>query len=227
MHFAVRYRLLQIIDMLWMEHLTAMDDMKAGIGLRAFGQRDPLTEYKSEAYRMFQSLLENIQGNLVSSVFRIQFVAQPVEAMPAGGPGPEMPAPANGAIALGSPPQDGGPAGAAATNGPLDGQPAEGAPIEMGAGARVAAPAAGGPDGPAPVPPAVSPALARRIAEFSQAPAVIRNATTNEEPRPRPQGRRPARPDGRAPTRSERNRQEAEAKKARQREMKRSREKGG
>jgi preprotein translocase subunit SecA len=46
MHFAVRYRLLQIIDMLWMEHLTAMDDMKAGIGLRACGQRAPGTEYK-------------------------------------------------------------------------------------------------------------------------------------------------------------------------------------
>jgi hypothetical protein len=180
---------------------------------------------------MFQSLLENIQGNLVSSVFRIQFVAQPAEAMPAGGPGPEMPAPANGAIALGSPPlQEGGPAGVSSGNGLFDGPPAEGAPIEMGGGARVAAPAAEGADGPAPLPPAqraVSPALARRIAEFSQAPAVIRNATTNEEPRPRPQGRRAARQDGRALTRSERNRQEAEAKKARQREMKRSREKGG
>jgi preprotein translocase subunit SecA len=77
MQLAVRGTALRIIDGLWMEHLTAMDDMKAGIGLRAYGQRDPLTEYKGESYRMFQSLLGAIQSNLANAILRIQFVASP------------------------------------------------------------------------------------------------------------------------------------------------------
>ncbi|MDQ3702292.1 MAG: preprotein translocase subunit SecA, partial [Chloroflexota bacterium] len=51
MQYAARGTLLRIMDSLWVEHLTAIDDMIAGIGLRAIGQRDPLTEYKGEAYR--------------------------------------------------------------------------------------------------------------------------------------------------------------------------------
>ncbi len=62
---------LQVVDGLWVEHLTAIEDMKQGIGLRAYGQRDPLTEYKSEAYRLFQSLMENVQHNIVRTLFHL------------------------------------------------------------------------------------------------------------------------------------------------------------
>ena len=106
MQLAARGTLLRIIDGLWVEHLTAIDDMIAGIGLRAFGQRDPLTEYKGEAYRMFQNLLQEIQSNLANAIFRIQFVAQPyMTPPPAAGAGP-----ATGASA-GGPGGPGGPGG--------------------------------------------------------------------------------------------------------------------
>ncbi len=49
-----RHFLLQIIDLKWMEHLRAMDELREGIGLRAYGQRNPLLEYQFEAYEMFQ-----------------------------------------------------------------------------------------------------------------------------------------------------------------------------
>ena len=49
--------LLQIIDQKWMNHLSAMDDLREGIGLRALAQRDPLLEYRFEAYQMFQEMV--------------------------------------------------------------------------------------------------------------------------------------------------------------------------
>ncbi|HEX2034076.1 MAG TPA: preprotein translocase subunit SecA [Chloroflexota bacterium] len=89
MRYAARVQLLRIIDGLWVEHLTAIDDMIAGIGLRAYGQRDPLTEYKGEAYRMFQNLLAAIQANLANAIFRVEFVVQPLaQAAPAGAQAP-------------------------------------------------------------------------------------------------------------------------------------------
>ncbi len=62
---------LQVVDGLWVEHLTAIEDMKQGIGLRAYGQRDPLNEYKSEAYRLFQALMDNVQHNIVHTLFHL------------------------------------------------------------------------------------------------------------------------------------------------------------
>src|SRR5581483_3431495 len=55
---------LHVIDRLWIDHLTAMDELREGIGLRAYGQRDPLVEYKNEAYNQFQSLLAAIQSEI-------------------------------------------------------------------------------------------------------------------------------------------------------------------
>jgi preprotein translocase subunit SecA len=66
--------LLRSVDMLWMEHLTAMDCMRDGIGLRGYGQRDPLVEYKKEAYRMYHDLMKAIEENVVTSLFKIQVV---------------------------------------------------------------------------------------------------------------------------------------------------------
>lgn len=66
--------LLQIIDRKWMEHLRAMDDLKEGIGLRAYGQRDPLMEYKFEAFEMFKHMTESIQEDCLRLLFRVQLV---------------------------------------------------------------------------------------------------------------------------------------------------------
>jgi preprotein translocase subunit SecA len=70
---AERAVMLRSIDMLWIEHLTAMDELRTGIGLRGYGQRDPLVEYKAEAYRMFQELNAAIDASIVNTIFRIEF----------------------------------------------------------------------------------------------------------------------------------------------------------
>jgi preprotein translocase subunit SecA len=62
---------LQVIDERWKDHLREMDDLKEGIHLRAYGQKDPLLEYKSEAFRMFSELLETINGEIVGTVFKL------------------------------------------------------------------------------------------------------------------------------------------------------------
>jgi preprotein translocase subunit SecA len=63
--------MLRSIDTLWVEHLDAMDYMRRGIGLRGYGQRDPLVEYKKEAYLMFTELNNLIQKQIVYSIFKI------------------------------------------------------------------------------------------------------------------------------------------------------------
>ncbi|TAK04721.1 preprotein translocase subunit SecA [Patescibacteria group bacterium] len=63
--------MLQAIDRLWMEHLDNMDHLRQGIGLRGYGQRDPLVEYKRESFQMFRQLTEEIQKQIVYSVFKI------------------------------------------------------------------------------------------------------------------------------------------------------------
>jgi len=65
-----RYAVLSVIDEKWKDHLREMDDLKEGIGLRAYGQKDPLLEYKGEAYGMFVQLLEHIRNNVVSFCFK-------------------------------------------------------------------------------------------------------------------------------------------------------------
>jgi preprotein translocase subunit SecA len=64
--------MLQRIDWQWMEYLTQMEHFREGIGLRAYGQRDPLVEYKNEAFDMFNELRERIQGSIVAGIFSVQ-----------------------------------------------------------------------------------------------------------------------------------------------------------
>jgi preprotein translocase subunit SecA len=65
-----RYATLSVIDHKWKEHLREMDDLKEGIGLRAYGQKDPLVEYKTEAFKLFVILLEEIRNDTVSFTFK-------------------------------------------------------------------------------------------------------------------------------------------------------------
>jgi len=75
---------LQIIDDRWKDHLREMDDLKEGIHLRAYGQKDPLVEYKTEAFRMFMELLEQMNTEIVTTVFKL-FPAT-TEQLPVRGP---------------------------------------------------------------------------------------------------------------------------------------------
>ncbi|MBN2847051.1 MAG: SEC-C domain-containing protein, partial [Coriobacteriia bacterium] len=79
-----RYVMLRVIDARWMNHLLEMDYLRDGIGLRAIGQRDPLVEYKAEAYEMFKFLVAEIERDFLRTIMRIQVqAAQPVpEAAP-------------------------------------------------------------------------------------------------------------------------------------------------
>ncbi|MBU1099673.1 MAG: preprotein translocase subunit SecA [Bacteroidetes bacterium] len=65
-----RYAVLSVIDNKWKEHLREMDDLKEGIGLRAYGQKDPLLEYKGEAFNLFVTLLEEIRDEVVSFCYK-------------------------------------------------------------------------------------------------------------------------------------------------------------
>ncbi len=68
--------MLQIIDSQWKDHLLAMDYLKEGIGLRGYGQRDPLVEYKKESYDMFQSMMDRIEDETIRYLFLLQPVVE-------------------------------------------------------------------------------------------------------------------------------------------------------
>jgi preprotein translocase subunit SecA len=72
MRQAERFFILQQIDTLWREHLQAMDALRESIGLRGYGQKDPLIEYKQEGYEMFLEMMVDIRRNVVYSLFQFQ-----------------------------------------------------------------------------------------------------------------------------------------------------------
>jgi preprotein translocase subunit SecA len=82
MRILERLVLLRVIDSLWVEHLTAVDDMRRGIGLRAYSQREPLNEFKIEAYRMFEELKATIRHDVTHTIFRVSIQREPVAAPP-------------------------------------------------------------------------------------------------------------------------------------------------
>ena len=65
-----RYIILKAVDTLWQEHLYGMDSLRDSIGLRAYGQRDPLIEYKAEAFKVFEELMTNIKTEICHNIFR-------------------------------------------------------------------------------------------------------------------------------------------------------------
>ena len=68
---------LRIVDNKWLEHLNDMDALRQGVGLRAYGQKDPLMEYKFEAFDLFQQMIENIQEDICRFIYRVDFVKPP------------------------------------------------------------------------------------------------------------------------------------------------------
>jgi preprotein translocase subunit SecA len=78
MRQAERFFILQQIDTLWREHLQQMEALREAIGLRGYGQKDPLIEYKSEGYELFLNMMTDIRRNVVYSLFQFQPQPQPV-----------------------------------------------------------------------------------------------------------------------------------------------------
>ena len=88
LHDYEKFFMLQTVDMLWKDHLLALDHLKEGIGLRGYGQRDPLVEYKKESFQLFEAMKEAIEEQILQYLFRFEVAQQPgaVEAAPQGEP---------------------------------------------------------------------------------------------------------------------------------------------
>jgi preprotein translocase subunit SecA len=88
-----RFVLLRTIDTLWVEHLTELDDMRRGIGLRGYSQQDPLNEFRKEAFGLYEELKGFIRHQVANTIFRVQ--VQPQAPQPPAGvfamPGPGQP----------------------------------------------------------------------------------------------------------------------------------------
>ncbi|PYQ00518.1 MAG: hypothetical protein DMF82_21920 [Acidobacteria bacterium] len=89
MNMFVRMVMLQIVDTQWKDHLYALDHLKEGIGLRGYGQRDPLVEYKKESFNMFQALMDRIDEEMLRWIY----LAQPMRGDEGGGPPAPSPRP--------------------------------------------------------------------------------------------------------------------------------------
>ncbi|MDA8193961.1 MAG: preprotein translocase subunit SecA [Thermaerobacter sp.] len=77
-----RMVMLRVVDAKWMDHLDAMDTLREGVGLRAYGQRDPLVEYKTEAFDMYQSMIGAIREETVRMLYHVQMAAPEPELQP-------------------------------------------------------------------------------------------------------------------------------------------------
>jgi len=72
------YAVINTLDPLWVDHLTALDDLRDGVRLRGYAQKDPLVEYRKEGFEMFQALMRRFESNLSRMLFRLEPVAAPV-----------------------------------------------------------------------------------------------------------------------------------------------------
>ncbi len=73
--------LLQILDQMWKEHLLTLDHLRQGIGLRAYGQRDPLREYQREAFNLFQEMLDSLRQRVTMILSHVEIQANPAESI--------------------------------------------------------------------------------------------------------------------------------------------------
>lgn len=81
-----RVVVLRVVDTRWMQHLDAMDELRDGIGLRAYGQKDPLVEYQLESYDMFEQMVNEIKHDVTRFIYHVQ-VSQPPQARAVARPG--------------------------------------------------------------------------------------------------------------------------------------------
>ena len=120
--------MLRVIDTRWMDHLQEMDYLKDGIGLRAMGQRDPIVEYKTEAFEMFGGLVQAINEDFLRTIMHLELVFEPQPEMAASFSNASYSAPTESSIfggaaatadkfGLGGPSQDQISAAAAAAGG--------------------------------------------------------------------------------------------------------------
>jgi preprotein translocase subunit SecA len=77
-----KYVLVQVLDENWRDHLNELIMLRSGIGLRSYGQRDPLVEYKAESFNLFESMMENLERSTVSLYFRAELARPPQQAAP-------------------------------------------------------------------------------------------------------------------------------------------------
>lgn len=77
-----KYVSLSIIDKFWIDHLDAIENLRQGIGLRGYGQKDPLVEYKNEAFRMFENLIATIDDEIVHTIYKVQVQQSPTPVTP-------------------------------------------------------------------------------------------------------------------------------------------------
>jgi preprotein translocase subunit SecA len=80
--FIEKSLLLQVFDTVWKEHLLALDHLRQGIGLRAYGQRDPLNEYKSEAFALFNAMLDDMRERVCFMLSRVELSSEPPQPLP-------------------------------------------------------------------------------------------------------------------------------------------------
>ncbi|WP_455478636.1 preprotein translocase subunit SecA [Bartonella sp. B10] len=73
--------LLETIDALWREHLVNLDHLRSVVGFRGYAQRDPLNEYKTESFELFQAMLRNLRRNVTSKLMRFEIIQQPAEPL--------------------------------------------------------------------------------------------------------------------------------------------------
>jgi preprotein translocase subunit SecA len=78
-----RHEMLIVIDTQWKDHLLSIDHLKEGIGLRGYGQRDPLTEYKKEAFDLFEDMFERVKAAVIERLFKVQIVRDAPMELPA------------------------------------------------------------------------------------------------------------------------------------------------
>jgi preprotein translocase subunit SecA len=82
MRYVEKSILLQTLDHLWREHLVMLDHLRQVIGLRGYGQRDPLNEYKAEAFALFESMVGHLREAVTAQLMRVEVVQQPAEEQP-------------------------------------------------------------------------------------------------------------------------------------------------
>ncbi|MBO0686613.1 MAG: SEC-C domain-containing protein, partial [Candidatus Dormibacteraeota bacterium] len=130
-----RFVMLRTIDMKWVDYLTTMEHFREGIGLEAYAQRDPLIEYKNQAFEMFNDLKDSIQADVVANMFRVQLMPQEEPPQPPSQLDRAVTSGDGGDQAAGTRPR-GAPGGARGRGAPGNGQPA--AAAGNGAGASPA-----------------------------------------------------------------------------------------